>query len=180
MKLYLNSNGTLQVENKAISSKTSLVFTKYSEQEFSITDKDGASILPSEKIDLSAFKVYNNGSTAYSDVDTLYSAISDFFNAGATAEKQDDLLGRVSQIVTGVAEATIKAGYYAYGCTCRVADSKIASLKKIVGVTESPDNDESITGIAMFQGEYQPFVNKVVKVTQTNATDSITYWLKQL
>jgi len=84
------------------------------------------------------------------------------------------------QIVTGVAKTAIKAGHYAYCCTCRVDGSKIASLEKTVGIVVSADIDEAITGIAMFQGEYQPFVNKVTSVTQTAATDSITYWLKPL
>ena len=96
----------------------------------------------------------------------------------ATAANQDDTLGKISQIVTGVAKTAIKAGYYAYGCTCRVDGSKIASLEKTVGASVSADTDESITGIAMIAMEWQPFVNKVTSVTQTAATDSITYWLK--
>lgn len=126
---------------------------------------------------ISTFKKEDGSS--YANFGELYLATKSFFDTiPATAENQNDLLGRVSQIVTGVAKTAIKAGYYAYGCTCRVDGSKIASLEKTVGTAVSADNDESITGIAMFQGEYQPFVNKVTSVTQTAATDSITYWLK--
>lgn len=103
------------------------------------------------------------------------------YSAGAaTADKQDDALGKISQIVTGIAKTAIKAGYYAYGCTCRVAGSMIASLEKTQGVTISEDTEESITGIAMVASEWQPFINKVTSVTQTSAGDSITYWLKPL
>jgi len=96
----------------------------------------------------------------------------------ATDESLSDLIGLIPQIVTGVAKTAIKAGHYAYCCTCRVEGSKIASLEKTVGTVVSADTNEAITGIAMFQGEYQAFVNKVTSVTQTAATDSITYWLK--
>ena len=96
----------------------------------------------------------------------------------ATDETLNDLIGLIPQIVTGIAKTAIKAGHYAYCCTCRVDGSKIASLEKTIGEAVSADNDEAITGIAMFQGEYQPFVNKVTSVTQTAATDSVTYWLK--
>jgi len=98
----------------------------------------------------------------------------------ATEDSLTDLIGLIPQIVTGVAKTAIKAGHYAYCCNCRVDGSKIASLEKTVGVTVSADTDEAITGIAMYQGEYQAFVNKVTSVTQTAATDSITYWLKPL
>lgn len=98
----------------------------------------------------------------------------------ATDETLSDLIGLIPQIVTGVAKTAIKEGHYAYCCTCRVEGSKIASLEKKVGTVVSADTEEAITGIAMYQGEYQPFVNKVTSVTQTAATDSITYWLKPL
>jgi len=98
----------------------------------------------------------------------------------ATDETLNDLIGLIPQIVTGVAKTAIKAGHYAYCCNCRVDGSKIASLEKTVGVTVSADTDEAITGKAMYQGEYQAFINKVTSVTQTAATDSITYWLKPL
>lgn len=98
----------------------------------------------------------------------------------ATAANQDDAFGRIAQIVTGLTKTAIKAGHYAYGCTCRVDGSKIASLEKTVGVTVSADTDEAITGIAMLGMEWQPFINKVTSVTQTAAGDSITYWLKPL
>lgn len=84
------------------------------------------------------------------------------------------------QIITGAAKTSILEGHYAYACSCRVADSKIASLEKTVDEVVSADTNEAITGIAMYQGEFIPFRNKVTSVTQTLATDSITYWLKPL
>jgi len=109
----------------------------------------------------------------------IHNKESEYVNP-ATEDSLNDLIGLIPQIITGVAKTAIKAGYYAYCCTCRVEGSKIVSLEKIVGTIVSADIDEAITGIAMFQGEYQAFVNKVTSVTQTAATDSITYWLKPL
>jgi len=110
----------------------------------------------------------------------LHNKKSQKINA-ATEDNQDLQLGAYgSQIVNGAVTAAIKAGFYAHACTCRTDGSKIASLKKTIDEVETPDTDEAITTIAMYAGEYQPFINKVTSVTQTAAEDSITYWLKPL
>lgn len=102
-------------------------------------------------------------------------------SGASTSANQDMQLGAYGcQIVTGAVKTNIKAGFYAFASTCRIDGSKIASLEKTVGEVVSADNDEAITGIAMYPGEYQPFINKVISVTQTAAGDSITYWLKPL
>jgi hypothetical protein len=114
----------------------------------------------------------------YASLAAFKKATNEFFNVQSGENALLAVYG--SQIVTGATKTAIKAGYYAHACTCRTDGSKIASLEKTVGAVVSADTDESITGIAMYVGEYQPFINKVTSVTQTAAGDSITYWLKPL
>jgi hypothetical protein len=114
----------------------------------------------------------------YASLAAFKAATTDFFNLQSGDNTILAIYG--SQIVTGATKTAIKTGYYAHACTCRTEGSKVASLEKTVGAVVSADTDESITGIAMYVGEYQPFINKVTSVTQTAAGDSITYWLKPL
>ena len=94
----------------------------------------------------------------------------------------NDLLGTWGDKVNpvGAAKFSAPAGYYFYACNCRIADSKIASLEKNVAGVVLADATDSYIGVAMYQGEYHPFVNKIVSVTLTNATDQLQYWLKPL
>lgn len=127
--------------------------------------------------------------SSFADLETLCEDF--FFNSGGVDQvKAVDGVGLSAiditmglygcQIVTGSTKTSIKTGFYAFACTCRVDGSIIASLEKTIDNVISNDTDEAITTIAMYQGEYQPFINKVVSVTQTAAGDSITYWLKPL
>ncbi len=71
-------------------------------------------------------------------------------------------------------------GYYFYACTCRVEGSKIASCEKIIKGEISVDTTDSYIVISMLQGEYHPFVNKIVSVTLTGNIDQMQYWLKPI
>jgi len=80
----------------------------------------------------------------------------------------------------GVAKYSAPAGYYFHACTCRIDGSAIASCEKNVGGVIFADATDSYIGVAMYVGEYHPFINKIVSVTLTNATDQMQYWLKPI
>ena len=56
----------------------------------------------------------------------------------------------------------------------------VASCEKNVNGTVSADATCSAIGIAVPQGIFHPFVNNIVSVTLTNATDQNQYVLKRL
>jgi len=79
----------------------------------------------------------------------------------------------------GVAKFTAPSGYYFFACTCRIDGSEIASCEKNVGGVISADATDSYIGVAMYTGEFHPFVNKIISVTLTGAADQLQYWLKR-
>jgi len=102
--------------------------------------------------------------------------------ASAVPVINNELLGvwgdRVNPV--GAAKFTAPAGFYFYAASCRVDGSKITSCEKNVSGTVPADATDSYIGVGMYQGEYHPFVNKIVSVTLTAATDQLQYWLKPL
>jgi len=126
---------------------------------------------------ISSFK--NESDTVYADFAALSKGYEGFFAASPTTR---DLLGGWGDKVNpvGVAKYSAPSGYYFYACNCRIDGSKIASLEKNVAGVVSADATDSYIGVAMYQGEFHPFVNRVVSVTLTNATDQLQYWLKPL
>ncbi len=139
---------------------------------------------------------------AYSSIAEFEAGTTEFFSAPASAGSgsetggltntelrasavpviNNELLGVWGDKVNpaGAAKYTAPAGFYFYAASCRVDGSKIASCEKNVSGTVSADATDSYIGVAMYQGEYHPFVNKIVSVTLTNATDQLQYWLKPL
>jgi hypothetical protein len=99
----------------------------------------------------------------------------------AVVNNTNSLLGAFGDRVNpaGAAKYSAPAGYYFYACNCRIDGSKIASCEKNVGGVISADATDSYIGVAMYPGEYHPFVNKIVSVTLTNAADQLQYWLKR-
>ena len=114
------------------------------------------------------------------DASISFSSTNSFYNYFGDITSQEKDLGTNPMIVIGSALTSIKPSYAAYGCSCRVEGSTIASLQKTINDVESVDDDEDIVGVPMYKGEWFPFINPVTKVTQTGSTDSIVYYLKLL
>ena len=133
--------------------------------------------------------------SAYASFAAFVAGAAGFFQNGESNALTDTEL-RVSEVAVidkklsgswgdkvnpaGVAKYEAPAGYYFYGCTCRIANTVIASLEKNVANVVSADDTDSYIGVAMYVGEYHPFVNKIVSVTLTNTVDQLQYWLKPL
>jgi hypothetical protein len=117
---------------------------------------------------------------------TFYASFADFYAAcaGFFTTPEDDinkrLIGYWGDKVNpaGSAKYSAPEGNYFYACNCRVDGTIIASLEKKVGAVVSADATDSYIGVAMYQGEYHPFVNKIVSVTLTGGSDQLQLWYK--
>jgi len=80
--------------------------------------------------------------------------------------------------VLGDTTVLLPTGYAAYGMVVNVDDTEVTEVEQLVaGVPETLD-DATWEGVALTRGDYIPFINPVISITLTNATDSVFLYLE--
>ena len=192
MKIYLDSDKVLHINDDVYMQETPLVFSFKGGKKFDIQMAGSDLTVLGRVYDLDVESIIDANGNIYATPQAVYDALKPAWITGQLTDSQlraseiyvanKDAIGAYGDKVNpaGVAKFLAPNGYYFFACNCRIDGSKIASLEKSVNGVLSADATDSYIGVAMYQGEYHPFVNKIVSVTLTGATDQLQYWLKPL